>query len=288
MPGEKFRLLGFEDSDLLDLVVGVGRHEFHGVAGLDRALDDADVNDHAAVGVEVRIEGQRLQAVFGFSGGGRDALDDGFEDFLDADSGLRARQNRLLGGNGEDVLELLFRHFDIGVRQVDFVDDRDEFEALFLGEVDIRHGLRLHALGGIDDQERAFAGRERTRDLVGKIHMARSVGEVEFVVGPVFRRVFHRDRVGFDRDAALALEVHGVQELLLRLPFLDRPSGLQQTVGKRGLAVVDVGDDAEVARVLDGHEKPGNIGEPAGGVNLRVAPRICADAAEGGFYILLR
>jgi hypothetical protein len=25
--------------------------------------------------------------------------------------------------------------------------------------------------------------------------------------------------------------------------------------------VVDVGDDAEVARVLYGHEKPGNIGE---------------------------
>ena len=77
----------------------------------------------------------------------------------------------------------------------------------------------------------------------------------------VFRRVFHGDRVGFDGDAALAFEVHGVEELLLSLAFLNRPGGLQQTVGERGLAVVDVGDDAEVARVLDGHEKPANIGE---------------------------
>jgi hypothetical protein len=34
--------------------------------------------------------------------------------------------------------------------------------------------------------------------------------------------------------------------------------------------VINVGDDAEIARVLDGHEKSGNIREPSRRVNLRV------------------
>ena len=165
---------------------------------------------------------------------------------------------------------MLLRHFDIGVWQVDFVDDRNEFEALLLREMDIGDSLGLHALGGIDDQQRPFAGCERAGHLVGKVHMAWGVREVEFIVSPVFGRVFHRDRVGFDRDAALALEVHGVEELLLRLSFLDSSRGLQQTVGKGRLAVINVGDDAEIARVLDGHEKSGNIREPSRRVNLRV------------------
>ena len=100
--------------------------------------------------------------------------------------------------------------------------------------------------------------------------MSWGVREVEFIMRPVFGRVFHRDRVGFDRDAALALKVHGVEELLLRLSFLDGSRGLQQTVGKGRLAVINVGDDAEIARVLDGHEKSGNIREPSRWVNLRV------------------
>ena len=114
--------------------------------------------------------------------------------------------------------------------------------------------------------------------------MTRRVGEVEFIVGAVFRHVFHGDRVGLDRDPALALEVHGVEKLLLSLALLDCSRGLKQTVGKSGLAVVNVGDDAEVARVLDGHEKPGNIRERSGRVNLRFGPRICADGRGSGFY----
>ena len=44
--------------------------------------------------------------------------------------------------------------------------------------IDIRQGLRFHALAGINDQQRAFAGRQRTVHLIGKIDMARRVDEV--------------------------------------------------------------------------------------------------------------
>ena len=50
-----------------------------------------------------------------------------------------------------------------------------------------------------------------------------------------------------DGDPALALQVHGVEELLLHLARLEGAGELEQAVGQRGLAVVDVRDDGEVA-----------------------------------------
>ena len=58
-------------------------------------------------------------------------------------------------------------------------------------------------------------------------------------------------------DAALALEVERVEDLRLHLPLLQGASGLDQTVGERRLPVIDVGDDAEVADVVEFHKGPG-------------------------------
>ena len=54
------------------------------------------------------------------------------------------------------------------------------------------------------------------------------------------------DRLALDRDAALALDVHPVQVLRAHLAALDHAGELQHPVRQRRLAVVDVGDDAEV------------------------------------------
>jgi hypothetical protein len=42
--------------------------------------------------------------------------------------------------------------------------------------------------------------------------------------------------------------------LVLPLAILDRAGALQQPVGQRRFAVIDVRDDAEIARQLNGHE----------------------------------
>ena len=61
-----------------------------------------------------------------------------------------------------------------------------------------------------------------------------------------------------DRDAALALEV-GVVHRPLGHPLVgaERPALVQQRVDQRGLAVVDVGDDGDVA--------PQRVGDRRGG-----------------------
>jgi hypothetical protein len=47
-----------------------------------------------------------------------------------------------------------------------------------------------------------------------------------------------------DGDAALPLQVHGVEHLLRHFPLGSVPPHIwMKTVGERGLAVVDVGDD---------------------------------------------
>jgi hypothetical protein len=57
-----------------------------------------------------------------------------------------------------------------------------------------------------------------------------------------------------DRDAALALQVHGVEELLGHLAPGEGPRRLHQSVGEGGLAVIDMGDDGEVADVIHSGE----------------------------------
>src|SRR5580698_1528622 len=53
--------------------------------------------------------------------------------------------------------------------------------------------------------------------------------------------------MGLDGDAALALEVHGVEHLGLHLAHGERSGQLQQAVRQRGFTVVDVRDDRKVA-----------------------------------------
>jgi hypothetical protein len=73
------------------------------------------------------------------------------------------------------------------------------------------------------------------------------IDDVDAVVAVVDRRV-----LGEDRDAALALLVVGVHDPLGVGAAAVEGAGLpQQAVDKRGLAMVDVGDDGDIAELLD-------------------------------------
>ena len=61
-------------------------------------------------------------------------------------------------------------------------------EVLLGGQMDVGHGLGLDALGGVNDEQRAFAGAEAAGDFVGEIHVAGGVNEVQLVSFAVFGR----------------------------------------------------------------------------------------------------
>ena len=89
--------------------------------------------------------------------------------------------------------------------------------------------------------------------------MTRSVDQIQLVGLAVFGLVGHAHGVGFDGDAAFAFEVHRIQHLRLHLPRSQRPGQFQQAIRKRGFAVVDMGNDGEIADVFSIHE-----GKPTG------------------------
>jgi hypothetical protein len=87
---------------------------------------------------------------------------------------------------------------------------------------------------------------------VGEVDVPGRVDQVELVHPAVPGGVRQRDGVRLDGDPAFPFEVHGVEDLVAELPVLHRAAALDEAVGQRGLAVVDVGDDAEVADVVHG------------------------------------
>ena len=68
------------------------------------------------------------------------------------------------------------------------------------------------------------------------------VDQVELVPFPE-----HAYGLCLDRDTALALQLHRVKHLVAHLTLRDRLGELEDAIGQRRLAVVDVGDDREVA-----------------------------------------
>ena len=66
-------------------------------------------------------------------------------------------------------------------------------------------------------------------------------------VGSLVRKPY---RLRLYRDAALSLDVHVVEDLVLHLALFLDVGVLDEPVGKSRLAVVDVCDDAEVTYVL--------------------------------------
>ena len=85
--------------------------------------------------------------------------------------------------------------------------------------------------------------------------MPRRIDQVDLIVEPVARAVLKRDALRFDRDAALALEVHRVEHLVFHLARREAAAQLNEPVGQRGLAVIDMRDDREVADPFHGFER---------------------------------
>ena len=182
--------------------------------------------------------------------GRRDAVDDRLEHLVDADAGLGGHQQRVGGVEADGLLDLLLDPVGARDRQIDLVEHRDDVEIVVERDVDVGERLRLDALRGVDDQERAFAGGQRPRHLVVEVDVAGRVDQVELIGLAVVGLVRELDRLRLDRDAALALELHVVEELVLHLARGDRATALQDAVGERRLAVIDVSDDREVTDPL--------------------------------------
>src|SRR6266508_554306 len=245
--------VGGEDAALLDLADLAVGHEQDAHPRAHAPVDQADVDDDALVRVVEGVEDESLERRLRVSLGRRNAADDGFEHLGHSRAVLGRDRERRVAVEPEDLGDLRLRAFHVGRGQVDLVDDRDDFEPAVRREVEVGEGLGLDALARVHDQDGALARRERARDLIGEVHVPGRVDQVERVFVAVARRVEEAHGVGLDGDAALLLEVHGVEDLAHGLLGVHRAGEREQAVRQGGLAVVDVGDDGEVTDAGGGH-----------------------------------
>jgi hypothetical protein len=105
------------------------------------------------------------------------------------------------------------------------------------------------ALRRVHQQHDPVDHRQRALDLAAEIRVPRRVHDVDQVIVIVNRRV-----LGENRDAPLALELVRVHDPLGHALVRPEDSALvQQRVDERGLAVIDMGDDRDVAKGRVGH-----------------------------------
>ena len=136
---------------------------------------------------------------------------------------------------------------------VEFVDEDDHRRRTHTAHLHQFAGLRLDALGTVDDDDDRIDGRQRAVGVFGEVLVARGVEDVD--LGAL---VFEAHHGRGDRDAALALDLHEVRRgAFLDLVAFDRPGDVdgtaeeQQLLGEGGFTRVGVGDDREGAAACD-------------------------------------
>ena len=245
--------LGGEAADAVDQMLRAALHELDVEALLDDAVHHAHEDDHAEIGVVPAVDQHRLERCITVARGGGNAPDQRLERVLDADARLGAGEDRAAlfprAGrlDADDFLDFLGDPLGFGGGEVDLVDHGDDLVVVLDRLVDIGERLRLDALRRVDDEQRALAGGEAARDFIGEVDMAGRVHEVELIGLAIARGVVEAHGLRLDGDAALLLNVHIIKHLLGHLAVGQPPAMLDQPVGEGRLAMVDMGNDAEIA-----------------------------------------
>ena len=235
-----------EHADLGDVELAAARHHADARSRLHGAVKHAHIGQRALVVIIEAVEDQAFERRVRIAGRRGDGVDDPCKDLAHVLPRLCRNARRVLGGDADDVLDLLLHALGLGTRQIDLVHDREHLKSVVDREVDIGKRLRLNALRRVHDEHRAFACGKRARDLIVEVDVTRRVDQVEHVGLAVGMVIEHAHGGRLDRDAALALDVHGVQKLLLHVALGDGVGQLHHAVRERRFAVVDVRNDRKV------------------------------------------
>ena len=226
-----------------NFVDGSGGHHtyFHVLA--DAAVKHTDKNNNTAVTVVLAVKNQSFQRCSLISGRSRHVRHDIIQHGFNIQADLRADFRCILGGDSDNLFNLILHSLRVGCGQVNLVDHRKNLQIVVHGEIGVGKRLRFNPLGCIDDQQGSLTGRQRAADLIIEVNMARRVNQVKGIFLSVRRAVIQTDSTGFDCNASLFLELHIIKDLILHDTLLDGAALLYQPVGKGRLAMVNMCDN---------------------------------------------
>ena len=80
--------------------------------------------------------------------------------------------------------------------------------------------------------------------------MTRSVNKVVLVDFAVVSRIFDANRLAFNGNTALTLDIHRVKQLLFHIAVRNRARKLKDAVRNGRFTVIDVGDDGKISDMI--------------------------------------
>ena len=109
--------------------------------------------------------------------------------------------------------------------------------------------MSLDTLSRIHNQKCPFTSRNRPRNLVRKIHVSRSINQVQDIFLTLVS-IFHLNRVTLNRNPTFAFQVHIVQQLSLFFTSRNRLCRTKKPIGKRTFPVINMGNNAKISNFL--------------------------------------
>src|SRR5271157_4645229 len=272
---EPFERVELGDAGVVERAVALG--DGHGVAISQGAIENAADGQAAQVIAVIQVGHQHLEHAIGIAHGRRNVLDDGVEERTQV---VRRIVERTLGhaGFGDGVkhreIQLVFHRVEVDeqvvdlvedflharVRPVDFVDDHNRRQ---LGLQRFHQNvarLRQRAFAGVHQQHDAIYHLERALHFAAEIAVAGRIDDVDLDAV-----VTDAGDLGEDGDAALAFQFVGIHDAFHVLLVLAEDAALvEHGVHQRGLAMVHVGDDGDVANAIVAalHLEGGTFGDP--------------------------
>ena len=192
------------------------------------------------IGIKIRVKNKSAQRLICLSGWCRNTLHNGIKNFLNAFTGFGRSQNCLGGVKANNILNLLLNSVRIRTWQINLVNNRNYFQIMLQGHINIGQGLGLNTLGSIHNQQGTLTGRQRTGHLIGEIHMARCINKIKAVHFPILTLVVNAYSLGLDGNATLPFQIHIVQHLIFHFTLGKGAGIFNKTVGNSRLAVVNM------------------------------------------------
>ena len=196
---------------LLDEGLGAGCHHANAIAFSHHAVDDAHQGDDAAIGVEVAIEDERAQRSIGVTCRRGNVVHNRFKQIMYAGPGFaEARIASSAGMAKPSSISAFTRSGSAAGRSILLIKGND-LKVRVHRHHGVGHGLRLNALGGIDHEHSPVASRKRPTDFVGEVDVTGCVDQVKLIRLTVIGCVVDANRLAFDGNSALALDIHGIE-----------------------------------------------------------------------------
>ena len=177
----------------------------------------------------------------------RHQVDHALEIVLRADRQLDRQR-----AGAEALLDHVAAADKVGAAAVHLVDVADARYVVVVGQPPVRFRLRLDAGDAVEHDDCAVQHAQRAVDLNREVHVPRRVDDVDLLLAPERR---HRGTLNGDAALLFLFQVVRRRRRLQILGVMDvddrvlAPRVVEDALGRRRLAGVDVGDDSDVADI---------------------------------------